>query len=244
VLGVIPYINDHGVAQEDSADLEHYTGYSTSKFDIAIIALPHISNFDEYDAFKWIPDIHLRYVNKSELLGNPKAIIIPGSKNTIEDMQWLNISGLKDRILECAASHCSVVGLCGGYQMLGEQIFDPYHVESTKGEIRGLGLLKNKTIFNKNKTVTLTKGKIISDKGFWKKLQGNTVEGYEIHLGSTEAENPLIEITHRNYESCKAFDGSSNENGQIFGTYLHGLFENDSVRTAWLNELGLPGNYF
>ena len=244
VLGIIPYITDHGVAQEDSADLEHYVGYSTSKFDIAVIALPHISNFDEFDALKWIPEIHLRYVNQPEMLGNPKAIIIPGSKNTIEDMQWLHRSGLRERILDCAAANCSVVGLCGGYQMLGEQIIDPYYIESAKGESKGLGLLKCRTIFNKSKTVTLTKGKIIGEQGFWKKIKGDIVEGYEIHLGDTEVKNPLLEITHRNYENCKAFDGSSNENGLIFGTYLHGLMENDTVRTAWLEELGLHGTHF
>ena len=245
VLGIIPFLHEHGVAAEDSADIPiGKVSPATAKLDIVIVALPRISNFDEFDALRWTPGVQLRYVSNQQELGNPDGIILPGSKSTIEDLLWLHKTGLDDKLRQCAAQGVSVVGLCGGYQMMGEIIIDEEGVEAMRGEITGLGLLEGRTIFRSQKTVTRTKARVICEHGFWIPLRDTIVEGYEIHLGESEDTHPLFEVIMRNDIVSHALDGSCSEDGRIFGSYLHGLFENDLLRQAWLMSLGLEHPLF
>lgn len=227
VLGVVPYLNID-IDDEDSLSERLISNDDYNIIDIAVMKLPRISNFTDFNVFSMIKGVSLRYVKNLKELGNPDMIIIPGTKNTIEDLKWLRQSGLESKITRHAGAGKAVFGVCGGYQMLGEIINDPENVEAG-GSIKGLGLLKNTTTFYNNKTRTQVNGKINDIKGFYHDLSGIEVNGYEIHMGDTEILEGerlnTIEISAG--KSDKNFDGCVSNN--IAGSYIHGIFDNSDV---------------
>lgn len=238
VLGVLPYLHEHGIADEDAAGLADKMADDDGGLDVAVIWLPHISNFDDFDSLRMERDVHLRFVRRVEELGKPQVVILPGTKSTITDLQWLHAGGLSGAIINLHRQGTQVVGICGGYQMLGKKVSDPLRVESPQAETAGLGLLDCETVFDAQKTVTRSQAEIVGQAGFWKELSGQKVEGYEIHMGRTEIEDPLFQIISREGRPVTAPDGSCRTDGSAFGTYLHALFDNDNFRRAWLASLG------
>lgn len=237
VLGVIPHLPNLNIEAEDSVILNRYpTVQDLSKdIDIAVICYPKIANFTDADPFFAEADCHVRFVKKAEQLGRPDLLIMPGTKNTIEDFLFLQESGLAERIRALHADQAATIfGVCGGYQMLGEEIHDPEGIESPCQFVQGLGLLPLRTRMTSEKRTVLSSGTIAyADQTF-------AVTGYEIHMGQTEMTAscaPLIMMEARP-EGCKSADE------KVMGTYFHGIFHNDAFRSHLLNRIraqkGLP----
>ncbi len=224
VLGVIPY-TDIKLPSEDSVSIKDKTG-NDHPVKIAIIRLPHISNFTDFEPLESYADI--RYIEPGDTLDKPDAIILPGTKNTIDDLKELRSKGLDKQIVTESKKGTPVIGICGGYQMLGNEIIDT-GVEGTGGacSIKGLGLLDVTTRFLDYKKQTRQVEKSVTGDGaILGQLKGGKVRGYEIHMGETDGGEPAF-----------GDDGSVSKNGLVIGTYLHGLFENENVRTSFLGYL-------
>jgi adenosylcobyric acid synthase len=240
-LGVIPYLSDIGVAAEDSVTLDKRTQNMTSGnlVDIAVIRLPRISNFDDFDPLANEPGVHVRFVERLNDLGRPQAIILPGSKMTLPDLNWLRESGLAKRIIQLAAERTSIVGICGGYQMLGETLSDPDGVEANPGtQAQGLGLLPVETVFAGNKHTVQVQATLQCDIDPFKPIKGSPIQGYEIHMGRSRSTANISPLCRIERSPNSHFDGMVSKNGQIWGTYLHGIFDNDALRHTWLRSLG------
>ena len=236
-VGIAPYA-DVDIDDEDSLS-ERLTDNKASLIDIAVIRLPRLSNFTDFNVFERFDGVSVRYVSKVSQLKNPDMIIIPGTKNTMADLEWMRQNGLEASVIKHASSGKPVFGICGGYQMLGTQIEDPFGVEEG-GSISGMNLLPIKTIFHEEKHRTRVKGKISSSlKGsVFAELDGMSIEGYEIHMGETSS---LDEGLSRMC-SIKAFeadeyilDGYHKDN--VFGTYVHGIFETPEIAETILKSL-------
>ncbi|MGD0780696.1 MAG: cobyric acid synthase [Dehalococcoidales bacterium] len=239
MLGIIPYFKDIRIAQEDSVYLdERKAGISSGGLNIGVIRLPHISNYDDFDPLEE-DGCTVSYINKPFELVNPHLIILPGTKSTINDLQYLHQSGLADVILEKAKAGIPVVGICGGYQMLGKKILDPQRVESEKTEVAGLGLLDVVTEFAAEKSTTQVKAKTVSQKGLLAGTKGMEINGYEIHMGQTRSEEKsnAFKVIETPQGRTDYLDGALDATGMILGTYMHGLFHNDSFRQVFLNNL-------
>ena len=242
VAGVIPYYHDIYIAEEDSVSLEHrrrmklQDGYV---LDIAVIGLPHISNFDDFDPFERDEGVRLRYVEAHDLLGQPDLIILPGTKSTVSDLLQLKSVGLADEVVARARSGTPVIGICGGLQMLGELILDPDRVESREPQVSGLGLLPIETTFSPSKSTHQVRGRVVRAEGLLGKAYGLPLEGYEIHMGQTIGTDTSapFRIDERSGRACSEADGYMASSGNVFGTYVHGLFHNDALRRAILEEL-------
>jgi adenosylcobyric acid synthase len=228
VLGVVPYLNVD-IDDEDSLSGKLTSFERQNLIDIAVIRLPRLSNFTDFNVFSLINGVSLRYVTSVRELGYPDMIIIPGTKNTIEDLKWLRQSGLEAKIIRHANEGKALFGVCGGYQMLGEVINDPENVEGG-GSIKGIGLLKTVTEFHNKKTTTQTAGIIHKLEGFYSSLSGLEVKGYEIHMGDTE----VIEGYSMNNLDMK-MDGCVKDN--VAGSYVHGIFDNSQVATTLIKIL-------
>ncbi|HIE18076.1 MAG TPA: cobyric acid synthase [Dehalococcoidia bacterium] len=246
VLGVIPHFRDIIVAQEDSVYLEDRRIRPVDgNLDVAIIHLPHISNYDDFDALER-QQCTVRYVTNISELGNPDLVILPGTKSTVADLIYLQQQGLASAIIKLVKSGTPVIGICGGYQMLGKSIHDPAGVESNQSSIAGLGLLDVTTVFNHDKTTTQVKARLTTNKGLLKTLKNMEVAGYEIHMGRTTNLNsePVFQIVATPGGSADYFDGAINHTGLVVGTYLHGIFHNTEFTHRLLNNLrqlrGLP----
>ncbi len=228
VLGVVPYLNVD-IDDEDSLSERLTNNGEHSIIDIAVIKLPRISNFTDFNVFSMIDGVSLRYVSNIKELGNPDMIIIPGTKNTIKDLLWLRQSGLEGRIIRHAKLGNPVFGICGGYQMLGNIINDPENVEGG-GSVKGLGLLNTVTDFSNEKTTVQTAGKINEIKGFYSELSGLEVKGYEIHMG----QSVIIEG-----EALAFIDGKSDGcvNNNVAGSYVHGIFDNFKISNTLISIL-------
>lgn len=240
VWGVVPYA-DVDIEDEDSLSASLERKEKGENVDIAVIRLPKISNFTDFQAFSLEPDVTVRYVSKVSELGRPDAVILPGTKNTIKDMLFLRESGLETAILRLAGAETIVFGICGGYQMLGKTIVDADGVEATADSvddmgaaacIRGMGLLPMNTYFETEKVRTRTEGKCGDLTGIFKKLSGKKVSGYEIHMGRTEwtgrGTYGLLDLKGKK-------DGGCLDN--VLGTYLHGIFDEEEFRTAFVQLL-------
>jgi len=249
VIGVIPYFQDIKIQEEDSVSLSVEKGkikvaVGEKEITIEVVHLPHISNFTDFDALEAEDDVSLRYVCKGGKISEPDVIIIPGSKNTISDLWYLKNEGCASQIVEKARSgNCVVFGICGGYQMLGNTVIDPEGVESKLRETEGLGLLRATTIFETHKQKMTNQVRAIADLEFYK----GEIEGYEIHMGRTYFSNGTIKngftIIERSGEKVMD-DGGGAVSGNVIGTYIHGIFDNDGFRHAFLNSIrvkkGLP----
>lgn len=242
VLGVIPYIKGLRIPEEDAVALESPEGLSlapnAAAVDIAIIRLPHIANFDDFDPLAAEPGVRVRYVDSPSRLGSPDAIIIPGTKSTVGDLKWLYARGLAQAIQEHAQNGGSVTGICGGYQMLGKTIRDPDQVESQAISTTGLGLLPTETDFVSQKASYRASAQIRNGTGWLAGLAGQIITGYEIHMGRTRGGVPWLAIHERNSQPVQVLDGAASADGRIWGCYIHGLFANFALRQAWLASLG------
>lgn len=240
VLGVIPYLRDIGVAAEDGTALRAADeGSGGPALDIAVMRLPSIANFDDFDALAAEPSVRVRFVESLSELGRPAAIILPGSKSTLADLAWLRERGLDGRIDQMARAGTAVVGICGGYQMMGRHISDPQGIETGIGEADGLGLLPVETVFIAEKRTEQVRARVAAEAGFFEALRGVEVSGYEIHMGRSDADDgqaSLFEIV-----GDGRLDGLISGDGRVWGTYLHGLFDNDDLRHTWLRSLGWRG---
>ena len=240
VLGVVPWIDDLGIAQEDAVVLERRGPSHTEAsdaFDVAVIRFPRIANFDDFDPLDAEPGVQLRYVERAEDLGTPALLVLPGTKATIADLDWLRAQGLDAAVRAYVeGGRGTVLGICGGMQMLGERLLDPDGVEAVAGsDTPGLGLLPIATTFVADKTTRRAAGHIAAARGQWASLRGHTVEGYEIHMGRTTATGSALDplLTLDGHE-----DGAVSLDGRVAGTYLHGFFANDAARRTLLRALG------
>ena len=229
VLGVVPYLHSLDLPQEDSvsfkAGLYDSSRPACEHVEIALVDLPHISNFTDLEPLLAEPDVHLRIVRKTDELGTPDCIILPGSKNVVADLAYLAKSGMDKAILRLAEQGREIVGICGGFQILGKQVSDPYGLEGEAGcAITGLGLLELVTELAAEKTLTRKEGTHLPT--------STSVHGYEIHHGISQGgEEPLL-----NY-SDGSFCGVASSSGRVWGCYLHGIFDSDQFRRAFINHL-------
>ena len=232
-LGVIPYIKDLYIQDEDgvAVDFKAKEELHLNEINIGVIKLPHISNFTDFDALEKEPDVSLKYINPSEDFSKFDVIIIPGSKNTIDDLDFLKENNFEKKINNHLKNGKFLIGICGGFQMLGKKILDPFHVESSKDEHSGLGFFNFTTIMAKEKTTRQVKVKPVQNLPYGE-LNNETLTGYEIHMGKNEYHNERL--IFKNIEDS-SMDGLLNEDGKIFGTYIHGIFDNDTFRRAFLN---------
>ena len=223
VVGVIPYMNVD-VDDEDSLSDRLENKETKGLIDIAVIRLPKISNFTDFNSLETIDGFSVRYVSRKGEIKEPDLIIVPGSKSTIADLKWLRQSGIEGEIKRLAHKGTLIWGICGGYQMLGQKISDPLKTE-TGGEIEGMGLLKGKTVFEEEKTRTRIEGKILAD-GEFSALNGVYIEGYEIHMGETKTDGEAFSIISDGKN--EKTDGEYLKN--VCGSYVHGMFDSDDMR--------------
>jgi cobyric acid synthase CobQ/L-threonine-O-3-phosphate decarboxylase len=233
-LGIVPYLHDLGLPEEDSVEFKSGAldgPFRENGIEIAVIDLPHISNFTDFDSLRIEPDVFLRIVRSTNDLNQPDAIILPGSKNVIGDLEYLRQSGLDRKILDLSnKSQTEVVGVCGGFQMLGQSVEDPYGIESSKKVIDGLGLMPISTVMAPQKTLVRTEGTHLPSR--------LKVRGYEIHHGQTEG-RPLIPLVVR--EDGQTI-GAAAGKGHVWGTYLHGIFDADEFRRWFIDRLRVRRN--
>lgn len=239
VIGIVPYFRDIEIPEEDrvSTDIQGDDDY---QLDIVVIYLPHISNFTDFDLLAAEPGTRVRYLRQLQEMGSPDLIIIPGSKNTVKDLQYLYQRGIARTIREKYHQGTPVLGICGGYQMLGQKVIDPFQLESEAGAIAGLGLLKVETIYHEEKITRQVKARICGDQSFFNDLRGELLTGYEIHHGRSRVfsnYNKLFNILSAGEQEEIGGDGAISEDGLVWGTYLHGIFDNDRFRRAFINHL-------
>lgn len=238
VVGVAPYMNIQ-VEDEDSLTERFDRKQPAGLIDIAVIRVPRISNFTDFNPFESVEGVSLRYVQHVSELKNPDMIILPGTKNTMEDLLWMRENGLEAAVLKAAAAGCIVFGICGGYQMLGDTLSDPYHVEAG-GKIRGMGLLPMDTVFASKKTRTRVTGQFLPMPGTFAALSGVSLEGYEIHMGESVRKEGILPATKLmvagNQPEEKKTEGAFHEN--VCGTYVHGVFDKEEVVETLIRILG------
>lgn len=238
-LGVVPYFK---LKLEDEDGAVNLKKNITAPIDIACIKLPHVSNFTDVDALGIEEDVSVRFIENTSEFGNPDLVIILGSKNTIEDLDYIRGEGLEAKIIEHGKAGKKVMGICGGYQILGNILKDPYKTESSIEEVEGMGLLDINTIFYEEKVTTRVEATTLNlnpSDGKVQEFKGN-VYGYEIHMGVCEyGDNatPLFEINKRNGADVSLRDGAINNQGNIMGTYIHGIFDGVEFRQYIVNKL-------
>lgn len=225
VVGVTPYLQVE-IEEEDSLAQRLGERKEAAAIDIAVIRLPRISNFTDFLLLENLEGVSLRYVHNRGELGQPDLIILPGTKNTMEDLAWLRQKGLEAAILKAAERGCAVWGICGGYQMLGRTLKDPDGVEAG-GHMRGLGLLPMDTVFEREKTRTRVIGVFGKLDGVFAGLEDTPFEGYEIHMGQTKGECPALGELQDEVSGGQKADGACA--GNVYGTYVHGIFDREEV---------------
>ena len=243
VIGVLPMMN---VDIEDEDSLSERLTQVKSKnalIDIAVIKFPRMSNFTDFNVFELIEGVSLRYVKSTEELGNPDMIILPGTKNTIDDLKWMRQNGLETAVLHKANNGTVVFGICGGYQMLGRSLSDPFGYDSGHaGSITtGMALLNTETEFVENKRTIQMKGHFNRVEGIFSGLSGREFYGYEIHSGITELEETkALNTVEPINETAEPFaEGSQTVRGgmQVYGTYIHGIFDGEGIAAKIVEAL-------
>ncbi|MCI5698265.1 MAG: cobyric acid synthase [Clostridiales bacterium] len=212
VLGVVPFMKVD-IDDEDSLAMKDRSGKSHNLIDIVVIRTPRISNFTDFNALEHMEGVGVRYVETPKDIGNPDLIILPGTKSTMGDLRWLRESGMETRIQKHASRGKPIIGICGGYQMLGKRLKDEFGVEGG-GEMKGIGLLPHSTEFTKDKVRKAQVGKLEDVDGIFADLSGLEYEGYEIHMGISPGFGNII-----------------NE-GNVYGTYIHGIFDRGEISGA------------
>lgn len=237
VVGVAPYLNIQ-VEDEDSLTERFEGNQQVDLIDIAVIRLPRISNFTDFNPFESIPGVSLRYVKHVSELKNPDMILLPGTKNTMEDLLWMRQNGLESAILKEAAKGKIIFGVCGGYQMLGETLSDPHHVEAG-GKIQGMGLLPMDTVFEEEKTRTRVCGSFCHVEGPLAGLCGIELEGYEIHMGESVLKDGVHAVTEIKDQVTGIRKQEGACQGNVYGTYVHGVFDKEKVAEKIVESIGL-----
>ncbi len=232
ILGVLPWYSHFRIDAEDSVEIEKcndFNGLSENKPIVGILRLPHIANFTDFHSLMNLKAVQTVYFDNPRHLSKLSAVIIPGSKNTREDLDWL-MNRFKTSLEEFHRSERFIFGICGGYQMLGKWVDDPHGHEGRPGRTPGLNLLPVKTILKSPKTTTLSAFE-------W---EGTTGKGYEIHMGETILDQgiPLLKIKSRNAMPCDDEDGCLSCDGHVAGTYVHGFFDTARVLINWLKLAG------
>lgn len=247
VIGVLPYLNNIGLPEEDGLALErfkHFKQFEQFKgIKIVIVKLQYISNFTDFDPLFYEPDVELVYSRMPSDIENADIVIVPGTKNTVKDLLLLRQEGLHESLKRAYEKGAMIIGICGGYQILGKRIYDPYGVESTQQVCEGIGLLNIETVFETKKITSQVEAEL-NTSAF--NLQPSVavpstgLRGYEIHMGVSKGEIGLFKIRRlstltTDFGAPCVFDGSMN--GNCWGTYIHGLFENDELRRAVINSV-------
>ena len=236
VFGVLPWYDHIRIDPEDSVVIEHPRTVTVKPDEIpavAVVRIPHISNFTDFDPLRGVAGLTIHFVETPQDLTAFCAVILPGSKNTRFDLEWLKSSGWKSRIADFNAGGGHIIGICGGYQMMGTRVHDPDGLEGNPGTTAGLGLLPVETVLQAPKTTTLSRFS-------WNGIQG---AGYEIHMGQTRLHGgkPLLMLHERNGNAVDDADGCAAENGRAIGTYMHGLFDTPALISHWLTTVGITG---
>ena len=235
-LGVVPFLR-LDLPEEDAATVPDRGagGGGEGEVEVAAVRLPHLSNFDDLDPLAAEPGVRVRWTERPEGVASAAAVVLPGTRNTTDDLRWLWESGVAAAIRARAAAGVPVVGLCGGYQMLGHTVADPLGLEGG-GEVPGLGLLDVRTVLGAEKTTRrVGSGRWVAAAGPLAALRGRPATGYEIHHGVTEpgpAAQPLVEVEGA---AAGAWQGT------VWGCYLHGALADDALRAAWLGSLRAGG---
>lgn len=237
VLGAMPYFN-LDIEDEDSVTERISNKISNCKgIDIVVIRLPYMSNFTDFNSLSRLENVSIRYVDKVQEIGDPHLVIIPGSKNTIDDIRFLKEKGLYSKIVSLEENGTIILGICGGYQMMGNYIIDDLGVEGEKRVEGGFGFLPTTTNFNKDKITKQSSGRIVSN--IIEEINNVEVSGYEIHNGETIVNNPdNIFIKLSNGEVA----GAINDKGNAMGTYLHGIFDNGDFIKRFIKTLIIKNN--
>ena len=243
VIGVVPYFY-LDIDEEDSLTERFRRKDNAGLVDIAVVRLPRISNFTDFAPLESLDEVSVRYITSPDEFGSPDAVLLPGSKNTIRDLLWMRQSGMEAKILQFADRGGLVFGICGGYQMLGQEISDPDGTEQ-KGTVAGMGLLPVRTVFQQEKRRTRVEGKFLSLEGILKDLSGSPFTGYEIHMGKsslTEDGRPLVSISEElsggsvsGGRSSAHPDGACR--GNVYGCYVHGIFDAPEAAGGFLSAL-------
>jgi adenosylcobyric acid synthase len=234
VFGVLPWYSHIQIEPEDSVVIESPKKVNVKNSQnpaVAVIRLPHISNFTDFDPLLALDQLDVYFLEKIQALSAFNAVILPGSKNTRFDLNWIQTSGWAKALSEYVNIGGHVLGICGGYQMMGKTVHDPTGLEGQPGSSEGMSLLPIETTLKAPKTTTLTHFS-------W---DGQPGAGYEIHMGETirTAGTPLFSVTERNQTPCRDEDGCVSADLKIMGTYIHGLFNNPTILKSWLNRIGL-----
>jgi cobyric acid synthase CobQ len=235
VLGVMPFVREPGIEDEDSLGLDDRASSAGRSLDIAVIRLPHISNYTDFLALEREPGVGLRYVERSADLGNPDFIILPGTKNTRGDLVFLRESGFFEAVTAAAARTIPIFGICGGYQMLGSRVADPHGIEGAPGEEAGLGLLPVTTTLEPEKELAQISGNTLGALPF--AAGGTPFQGYEIHAGRTTVTSgtaPAVAITARRGTPVLETAGAVSDSRLVAGCYVHGFFDGPELRQQWL----------
>lgn len=244
VLGIVPHIDQLGIDDEDSVSLEEkQAAPAEGEIRIAVIQTPKLSNFTDFDSLAAEPDVSLYYVQQPDDLGEPDLILLPGSKNTTEDLLYLRQSGIEARIRARVDTGTPLWGICGGYQMLGRAIYDPAHTESAHDHVDGMGYLDMETTFAAEKLTAQVTADCTCLPFLGGHIEARDLPGYEIHMGRTDFGPDLCHPFHIKAKANQPFaadDGVVQDYqtaGQIVGTYIHGIFDHDGFRRQVINEL-------
>ena len=236
LLGVLPFVDDLQAAEEDLIPERKWKSVrpiEPEKLTIDVIHYPHISNSTDFESFETEPDVSLRFLTRApDSEAVPDVLILPGTKSTMADLAHVRSSGFETYIRRCRWAGVPIVGICGGYQMLGEELLDPEGVESIVRSAAGLGLLQLTTCFAREKKTVQVRGVAMESR--------HEIAGYEIHMGRTSgcgAARPVFQIVEEMGSRTERFDGARSEDGLVWGTYLHGVFDTPSFRREFLNTL-------
>ena len=239
VIGVIPW-TDIDMEDEDSVTDRFQRTMGSGEIRVAIVRLEHISNFTDFNLLSAEEGVSVQYVTRPGQIADADIVLLPGSKNTIEDLNALRRNGMADALVRHARAGKLLIGICGGYQMLGERLMDPHYSESRIPETTGLGLLPMDVTFNENKTTVQADGAIHTNIPWLAELNGTMVDGYEIHSGENtfrEGCHPFIELRHRGGVELRQPDGVMNAQGNVMGTYLHGIFDQGGLWRCIVNRV-------
>jgi adenosylcobyric acid synthase len=249
-VGVVPYLHTLGLDEEDSVAVQdrssvRRTWDSSDEDDspdrrlrVGVIALPHMANFTDFDALSAEPSVSLAFLERPQDVARADVVILPGTKQTIDDLDWLTSRGFAPKLREHDWHGRLTIGICGGFQVLGATVEDPCGVENNGGplERQGLGLLAVRTVFNQEKITRLVAASLYDPSFASDSWKARVFEGYEIHMGETERSygvRPLATLYTR--DNLEILDGAINRAGRVLGTYIHGFFDNDSFRHSFLN---------
>jgi len=243
VLGVVPYLPNLRIADEDSLSLESRSGRARpgpERLDIAVVGLPHISNYDDVAPLEHEAGVSVRFARSRDELWGADLVILPGTKSTVADLGWLRETGIAQCIEQRARAGGLILGICGGCQMLGEKIEDPARVESPEPCVEGLGLLGLSTRFGRDKTTAVLRARLLEPCFLGNPVQAGEIPGYEIHMGqvtvSANVRSPFQIVSRNGMPACLP-DGAISTAGNVIGTLIHGLLEHPGVRRSLLEAL-------